>query len=90
MQEGLWGSIVSEVEARSGRTVAPTLALRHFAAALLPPGGFSVDALHAALDSLEAGIDAAELQGSSSAELQLRTLQVQQLCPCTIRSCWRT
>lgn len=78
MQEGLWRTVVAEVEARSGRAVAPDLALRHLAAALLPPGGFSLDALHAALDSLGAGAGAAELQGCSAAELQQRTLQVQQ------------
>ncbi len=59
--------------------MAPDLALRHFVTALLPPGGFSVDALSAALEEgLGAGCSAAELRGCSVAELQRRTLQV---CP---------
>ena len=75
-QEDLWRRVTRQVEQLSGRSVEPDLASRHFAEALIAPGDFSHLALGAALGSLGVTVSVDELPGSSTADLQRRTVQV--------------
>ena len=67
---------MEEVQALTGRALEPDLALRHFASSLLAPGSFLQAALCSALEGVGAETSEAELQGSSTAELQRLTMQV--------------